>query len=138
LECWCDDNTTDFQDLSYNIFLPTKKFGYFSLFGFGGLSKQTYHVIDDSTQWEHFYDRYGENIFRIQMGRFTHSYIFGSKAYLKTALAISTTGNGEDDIYTNDDYDPVTVYHSNMINTSKRSHQYSTINSIQNFHYEAE
>ncbi|MDX1935951.1 MAG: carboxypeptidase regulatory-like domain-containing protein, partial [Flavihumibacter sp.] len=37
-----NDNTTNFSDLSYNIYLPTNKAGTFTLFGFGGLSDQVF------------------------------------------------------------------------------------------------
>lgn len=125
-----DDNTTDFQDLSYHIFLPTNKAGYFSLFGFGGLSDQKYHVINDSSKWEHFYDRYGGD-FSANTGvaGFTHSYLFGSKAYLKTALAISKTSNGENDIYTDDDYQPITTYSANY------QQQKQTLSSVLNYKF---
>jgi hypothetical protein len=108
-----DDNVTNFQDLSYHVFLPTRKAGYFSLFGFGGLSNQKYPVINDSLKWENYYDRYGGEFFaNTGVAGFTHSYLFGSKAYLKTGLAISSTGNGEDDVFTDDDYEPVITYHA--------------------------
>ena len=127
-----DQNTTNFQDLSYNIFLPTKKSGYFSLFGFGGLSDQKYHFLYDSTQWEHFYDRYGGKYFaNTGVAGFTHSYLFGPKAYLKTALAISTTGNGEDNSYIDDEYQPIVTYHSNY-------QQYrQTLSSVLNYKFHA-
>ncbi|MDI3321684.1 TonB-dependent receptor [Pinibacter soli] len=51
------DGTTNFQDLSYNIFLPTKKAGDFTIFGFGGLSNQDYNGEKDSSKWEDDYDR---------------------------------------------------------------------------------
>ncbi len=35
------DAITNFQDISFNVYLPAKNFGDFSLFGFGGLSSQT-------------------------------------------------------------------------------------------------
>jgi hypothetical protein len=125
-----DDNTTNFQDLSYNVFLPTKKAGYFSLFGFGGLSDQKYHVINDSSKWEHYYDRYGGKFFaNTGVAGFTHSYLFGSKAYLKTALAISTTGNGEDDLYIDDEYQPITTYHADY-----QQHK-QTISSVLNYKF---
>src|SRR6186713_1424522 len=47
-----DGGVTRFQDLSYNIYLPTTKAGNFSLFGFAGLSSQDYTPKTDSTEWE--------------------------------------------------------------------------------------
>jgi hypothetical protein len=125
-----DESTTDFQDLSYHVFLPTKKAGYFTLFGFGGLSDQKYHVTNDSAEWEHFYERYGGNYeSNTGVAGFTHSYLFGSKAYLKSALAFSTTQNGETTTYTDDRYNPVPVYYS-----SYRQHK-QTFSSTLNYKF---
>ncbi|MDZ7646940.1 MAG: Plug domain-containing protein, partial [Cytophagales bacterium] len=57
------DAVTNFQDLSYNIYLPTKKLGNFSLFGFGGLSDQNQNAKKDSTLWEEEYQRYDYTYF---------------------------------------------------------------------------
>ncbi len=42
------DASTTFQDLSFNVHLPTKKLGDISFFGFGGLSKQRNIAANDS------------------------------------------------------------------------------------------
>src|SRR5690606_19251846 len=42
------DFVTDFQDLSFNFYLPTGKKGSFSIFGFGGLSNQNGEAKKDS------------------------------------------------------------------------------------------
>src|SRR6478735_2866128 len=52
------EGTTNFQDLSYNIYLPTKNKGIFTLFGFGGLSSQNQKIETDSSKWEMQDDRY--------------------------------------------------------------------------------
>lgn len=111
-----DQASTNFQDLSFNIFLPTTKAGDFSIFGFGGLSAQTYDVIYDSLKWQYDYQRYGGRFFaNTGVLGFTHNYLFGTKAYLKTALAISGTGNGYNEIYVDDEYEPLTTYRENYI-----------------------
>lgn len=111
-----EDYVTTFQDFTYHVFLPTKKAGYFSLFGFGGLSHQIYDVLYDSLQWQYSYDRYGGKFFaNTGAAGFTHNYLFGSKAYLKTALVISATGNGYDEIYVSDEYEPISTYHENYL-----------------------
>ncbi|KXJ04746.1 hypothetical protein AC249_AIPGENE8425, partial [Exaiptasia diaphana] len=46
------DEVTNFQDLSFNVFLPSKKLGNFGVFGFGGLSDNSYGSIADSTVWK--------------------------------------------------------------------------------------
>ena len=52
------EGSTNFQDLSYNIYLPTKKLGVFTLFGFGGLSDDVFKAKKDSSKWESSDDRY--------------------------------------------------------------------------------
>ncbi len=53
------DAITNFQDVSFNISLPTKKAGTFGLFGFGGLSYQTTQAKQDSVLWkEDEFNRY--------------------------------------------------------------------------------
>jgi hypothetical protein len=45
------DAATSFQDLSFNIHLPTKKLGSIAVFGFGGLSEQKNEPVGDSLIW---------------------------------------------------------------------------------------
>ncbi|GAA4395772.1 carboxypeptidase-like regulatory domain-containing protein [Nibrella viscosa] len=79
-----------FQDLSFNLYLPTNKLGNFTVFGFGGLSSSTIDASRDSTKWQSEYDRYNE-IFRANTGAvgITHSINLGRKAFLKTVLLAS-------------------------------------------------
>jgi len=53
-----DNGATNFQDLAYNFYLPTTKFGTFTFFGFGGLSDQKFKAEKDSLKWESQEDRY--------------------------------------------------------------------------------
>jgi len=81
------DGSTDFQDLSYNIYLPTNKFGNFTLFGFGGLSSQYFDAKPDSTKWEDEGERYSYE-FQANTGAagITHSLILGKDTYLRSAF----------------------------------------------------
>ncbi len=45
------DGITNFQDLSFNLFLPTSKAGNFSIFGFGGKSDQVFRIEQDTSKW---------------------------------------------------------------------------------------
>jgi len=89
------DGITNFQDLSFNLTMPTKKFGSFSLFGFGGLSSQTTEHVKDSLKWkEDYFYRLNTNYYaNTGMMGFTNTKLFGS-GYLKTVLAVSATQNG--------------------------------------------
>lgn len=52
------DFVTNFQDLSFNVFLPIGSKSSISLFGFGGLSDQKSQAQLDSLTWESEGDRY--------------------------------------------------------------------------------
>ncbi|MBB1285328.1 TonB-dependent receptor [Flavisolibacter sp. BT320] len=81
---------TNFQDLSYNIYLPTNRFGTFTLFGFGGLSSQDDKPEFDSSKWESRSERYtGQFVSNTGVAGITHSIMVGSKTNLRSALAYS-------------------------------------------------
>ncbi|MES2779300.1 MAG: TonB-dependent receptor, partial [Bacteroidota bacterium] len=90
------DATTDFQDLSFNVSLPTKKMGTFGVFGFGGLSSQLTPGKNDSVLWkEESYKQY-PSTFHAYTGSFgiNNMKLLGTKSYLKTSLVFSGTDNG--------------------------------------------
>jgi CarboxypepD_reg-like domain/TonB-dependent Receptor Plug Domain len=102
------EGVTTFQDISFNISVPTKKAGIFSLFGFGGLSKQDYQAKKDSSKWENEFERYN-SIFSSNTGAvgLSHSIILNNKAYLKTTLSASASAAGYDaEILLDDNYKP--------------------------------
>jgi TonB dependent receptor/Carboxypeptidase regulatory-like domain len=97
-----NDGTTNFQDLSYNIYLPTKKLGSFTFFGFGGLS-------DDKTkakakeEWEEKGDRYTEKFLsNTGMTGLTHASLIGKKLNIRTGLGLSKTKIGYNQDFTED------------------------------------
>lgn len=92
------DAVTTFQDLSFNIWKSAGKAGTFSLFGFGGLSTQTLAGSPDSLKWSENLDRRYPFDFLANTGvvGLTHSKVWGSKTFLKTALVFSGTENGLD------------------------------------------
>lgn len=84
-----------FQDLSYKIYLPTKKAGYFSFWGLAGKSSAGSNHLADSTLWTYRSDRYGytEN-HKLAINGLTHNYIFkNGKTYVRTVAAYSSTGS---------------------------------------------
>lgn len=90
------DANTNFQDLSFNLYLPTKQFGKFTVFGFGGLSYQTTKAEKDSVRWQQ------DAFFRLNTNFYsntgavgvTNTKLFKNKSYLKTAVVFSGTENG--------------------------------------------
>lgn len=105
------DYVTTFQDLSFNFNMPTKKAGTFGLFGFGGLSNQTSDAIPDSSKWEDIMQR-KDTRFYANTGAvgLTHMMPLGEKAYLKTALVASGTGNGYWEKTLSNEYNPYLSY----------------------------
>ncbi|MCA0234688.1 MAG: TonB-dependent receptor [Bacteroidetes bacterium] len=85
-----------FQDISYNISLPTQKWGKFTLFGFGGLSSSTGVAKADSTLWKTEGDKRFDEKFKSNTGAWgaTHSLNFSPNALLKTVVLYSAYENG--------------------------------------------
>jgi hypothetical protein len=100
------DAITNFQDLSYNISLPTKRFGTFGSFGFGGLSDQTSYAKKDSLMWaEDDWTRYNGKFYaNTGAAGLTHTKLFANQSYLKTALVASGTTNGDVEEKMQNDY----------------------------------
>ena len=83
------------QDLSFNIHVPTKKAGSFSLWGLGGNSLYEDFAVQDSSQWKYRSDSRQE-ISRnsLFVTGLTHNYLFkNNKTYIRTTLSGSYTNN---------------------------------------------
>jgi hypothetical protein len=112
------DAPTKFQDLSFNISMPTEKYGNFTLFGFGGLSNQFSNGVADSLEWKKNNDKrfawkFGANSGAVGI---THSLVF-NKSYLKTVLSASGTENIFDSNEILADYSRRNVNNENHRNT---------------------
>lgn len=90
------DGITNFQDISYNFYLPTKRLGNFSVFGFAGLSSQNSYAKKDSAQWEEdYFYRLNTSFFANTLATgITNTKNFKNQSYLKTVLIFSGTQNG--------------------------------------------
>ena len=121
------DATTDFQDYAYNFYLPTKKAGTFTLFGFGGISQQKSHAIEDSSLWEGDGDRYnwgGKQVTLLSAA--THRINIGHQTSVYSAAAWSNTSLRQYESYIDDDLHLNDVYEED--NGTKRFTLSSTIN----------
>lgn len=100
------DANTRFQDLSFNIYLPTKKLGKFTIFGFGGLSSQVTTAEKDSLRWkEDGFTQYNSNFYsNTGAVGITHTRIFGNQSNLRTALVFSGNANGYEEEKMQNDY----------------------------------
>ncbi len=100
-----DNGATNFQDLSFNFYLPTNKLGTFTIFGFGGLSDQTFVADKDSANWETKSDRYSYKFFsNTAMTGLTHTILAGNRLNIKSGVGISQTNIGYDEDFTENDY----------------------------------
>lgn len=100
-----DGSVTNFQDLSYNIYLPTKKMGDFTIFGFGGLSNDKFDAKKDSTTWKESGDRdISKFVSNTGMTGITHSILLGNKTNLKSAVGLSYNTISYNEKYIEDDY----------------------------------
>jgi hypothetical protein len=105
------DGSTNFQDLSYNIYLPTKKLGDFTVFGFNGFSSDKVKAQFDSSRWKEGDDRFPSNfIANTGMAGVTHSISLGRNSTLKSAVGYSLTKNSYRENYIEDDYSLSEVY----------------------------
>jgi Carboxypeptidase regulatory-like domain len=96
---------TNFQDLSFNVYLPTKKAGTFTFFGFGGLSDQDFKAKTDSAKWEIKGDRYSSTFLsNTGMMGVTHVILPGNKLNIKSGIGVAQTKIGYDEDYTENDY----------------------------------
>src|SRR6478609_311032 len=111
------DAITNFQDLSYNFYFPTRKAGNFSLFGFGGLSSQNMDAEKDSTSWEVEDDRYNFNYFsNTGAAGLKHAITLSPNTYLQSAAVISGNNHGFDAAKLQDNYVPSLTYKESHIN----------------------
>ncbi len=85
----------EWQDLSFNINIPTTKLGRFTVWGLGGISSSAGEVPNDTSQWFYRSDHFSYQEKQV-LGIIgvTHNYLFkNNKTYLKTVLAYSHTND---------------------------------------------
>ena len=89
------DGVTNFQDVSFNFYMPTKKAGSFEVYGFGGLSDEVDKAQRDTSKWEYDYQRY-DSRFHSNTGAagLKHLISLGSNSYLQTNVVMSATDIG--------------------------------------------
>ncbi|TRX59993.1 carboxypeptidase-like regulatory domain-containing protein [Fulvivirga sp. M361] len=82
-----------YQDLSYKFQLPTEKTGIFSVWGIGLLDKSGQKAEDDPVEWEYESDQFRQDVDQY-MGAsgIKHTIYTGSKTYIESDLALTTSG----------------------------------------------
>jgi CarboxypepD_reg-like domain/TonB-dependent Receptor Plug Domain len=127
------DAVTNFQDLSYNIYLPTNTIGNFSLFGFGGLSDQNQNAEKDSTKWEEDFARYNSAYFsNTGAAGIKHALTINPKTYVQSAFVVSGNNSGYKEDRLDDDYIPQFNFKRSFINKK------ATISSVLNQKFNAQ
>jgi hypothetical protein len=126
-------SSTLFQDLSFNICLPTSKIGSISFFGFGGLSTQLQSAKKDSALWKYKTDRYnifyGSNTGAVGM---THLISLGKRTSLRTVFLTSGNVISDKGEYYQDDYEHTYTHWKTVIGNIKLgfnstlNHKFST------------
>ncbi|MFN7116577.1 MAG: TonB-dependent receptor [Saprospiraceae bacterium] len=101
------DQVPEYQDVSFKINLPTKKWGTFALFGLGGLNSADFSPETDSLAWEFPSDREGftENQ-KVGTIGLSHRILLSDKSYLRTVAIASYNQTQDSDFWldANDNY----------------------------------
>ncbi|MEK6780969.1 MAG: TonB-dependent receptor [Bacteroidota bacterium] len=130
------DAITNFQDLSYNFYFPTKRAGHFSLFGFGGLSNQKLEAKKDSIDWNTEDDRYDFDYFsNTGAAGLKHAITLSSNTYLQSVVVLSGNDHGFTADKLDDNYVSNLTYKENNINkkftvSSVLNHKFNARHSI--------
>ncbi len=90
------DFATNFQDLSFNFYLPTGSKSSISVFGFGGISDQNRNAQRDSLSWTSEFDRFSSTFFS-NTGAIgiKHSLILNKSNFLQSTILASGSTLGE-------------------------------------------
>lgn len=90
------DFVTNFQDLSFNFFLPTGTKSTITVFGFGGLSDQNRNALQDSLTWQTEFDRMSSTFFsNTGAVGIKHAYILNKSNFLQTTVLASGSSMGD-------------------------------------------
>ncbi len=138
-----------YQDLSFNVNVPTDNAGVFKLFGLGGTNTASFSPEADSLKWESSDDKYGFSETQ-DMGTIglSHRLLLPKNAYLKTVAVASYERTKEDEYFLNKDegykkqveyadQPSITTYRLNSTYTrklnAKNTIQFGGVLSYQNF-----
>lgn len=133
------DEDNIFQDLAFQLNLPTEKFGIFKLFGLAGLSSAIGDANRDSVRANPT-EEYEDSEFISNFGilGLSHKYFLNEQSYLETALSLNRQSIGyiEDAINPND-FSLRRIYEDQYVNDAYRfsttyNHKFNGRNTIRN------
>lgn len=88
-----DADGTNYQDLSFKFFLPTKKAGIFTVWGTGLVDKSGTKVEKDRDKWEYDQDMENQDVKQYMAAAgIGHKLNVGNSAFLKSTLAFTVSG----------------------------------------------
>jgi hypothetical protein len=112
------DFATNFQDLSFNFYLPAGKRHSFSVFGFGGLSDQNSDAEKDSLNWTTDFDRYSSTYFsNTGAVGIKHSFLINSSNFLQNTILASSHEIGDQTDRLDENYQNLEWYYENFSNS---------------------
>lgn len=123
------NDTPKYQDMSYNLYFPTKKAGVFSVWGIGGLgADQSLNPVKDSTLWKIMDDKrkYYINTGMGAMG-ITNTLKTGSKSYLRSVISLSGTLEKENIYQLDSVYNLQSVFKDKFVHKAFRVNSYLNI-----------
>jgi len=127
------DISPGWQDLSYKIYVPTKKMGRFSIWGLGGYSDAGSTAVRDTSLWNYRSDTFEEiEEHRIGVAGLTHNFLLkNNKTYVKTVVAYSHTNN----MLTQDTLD--NEFNTTIIENDEFAYNTFSVNSFLNHKFNA-
>ena len=88
-----DADGTNYQDLSFKFFLPTKKAGIFTVWGTGLVDRSGTKVEKDRDKWEYDQDMENQDVKQYMAAAgIGHKLNLGKSAFLKSTLAFTVSG----------------------------------------------
>lgn len=130
------DASTRYQDLSFNMDLPTKSAGTFSFFGFGGLSHQNKIAANDSLTFTKDPSKRSGTLDLSNTGAMgvVHSILLGKATLLKTILSLNGTNYQEEDNHYDKINGPLIVTRNNQFKESNAILQITASHKINKNH----
>jgi hypothetical protein len=96
--------------LSFNLALPTKRAGTFTLFGVGGLSSLGTKVVKDTSKWESIIDKTQDGQhYHMGTAGITHLLLLNPKTYIKSVASFSYSDNSNFTDTFNTAFQPTTI-----------------------------
>ncbi|TDQ08237.1 TonB-dependent receptor [Pedobacter metabolipauper] len=87
-----DTGVPQYQDLSFNFVIPTKKSGTFSLFGIGGIGNLSSDAERDVSKWEERLDTYDvRSNYHAGSTGLKHTYIANNRLYFNNIISYSNS-----------------------------------------------